>query len=143
VLLESCGGGRHRRFGIASDSKVRLVLPLSLCPIYTDGQADRQTDRQKYILHIRVQSRLKHCIQGPCSWHRLYEQQGEHDDAARVYSRIALRAEETGSVVSASDMSRCYRFLVLHHLKLTGDLEEAEKYAHKCCEFAEVRSIGQ
>jgi hypothetical protein len=47
------------------------------------------------------------------------------------------------SVVSASDMSRCYRFLVLHHLKLTGDLEEAEKYAHKCCEFAEVRSIGQ
>ena len=44
------------------------------------------------------------------------------------------------TVASTADMSRCYRFLVLHYLKTSGDLEQAENYAHKCCEFAEVRS---
>ncbi|XP_065828222.1 cell division cycle protein 23 homolog [Oscarella lobularis] len=74
---------------------------------------------------------------------KLYEFLDEDSNAAEVYTRLARRWEETGSVASANDVSHCYRFLVIYHMRVTKNWTAAEAFALKCCELAETMQEGK
>lgn len=58
--------------------------------------------------------------------------------SVKVNSRIHSReCPFNFQVVSVEELCSAYRFLAQFHLN-KNNLEEAEKYAHKCCEHHEV-----
>lgn len=72
---------------------------------------------------------------------RLHEQLQEDDEAAIQYNRYVGQTEIVG-ILSISDLCSAYLFLSRYNLK-KRNLEAAEMYAHKCCEFNEVREEGK
>lgn len=66
---------------------------------------------------------------------RLHEHLAEDDDAATQYNRYVEQTEVVG-VMSVADLCSAYVFLARYNLK-KRNLEAAEMYAHKCCEFNE------
>jgi len=72
---------------------------------------------------------------------RLHEQVQEDDEAAVQYNRYVEQTEIVG-VLSVADLCSAYLFLAKYNLK-KRNLEAAEMYAHKCCEFNEAREEGK
>ncbi|XP_020614183.1 cell division cycle protein 23 homolog [Orbicella faveolata] len=72
---------------------------------------------------------------------RLHEQLQEDDDAAIQYNRYVEQTEVVG-ILSVADLCSAYLFLAKYNLK-KRNLEAAEMYAHKCCEFNEGREEGK
>ncbi|XP_062509476.1 cell division cycle protein 23 homolog [Corticium candelabrum] len=136
-----------------------LRMPLYAVHYYQKAHQLRPNDSRMLVALGEIYERLdKHQLAKKCYWRavlvgdiehlallqlaKLYEQLGENEDAARVYTRLAQQINDHGTVASSGDLSRCFRFLVLHHLRSTQDLDQAEKYAHKCCEYAETLQEG-
>ncbi|XP_073241538.1 cell division cycle protein 23 homolog isoform X2 [Porites lutea] len=72
---------------------------------------------------------------------RLHEKLQEDDDAAVHYNRYVEQTEIVG-VMSVAELCSAYLFLSRYNLK-KRNLEAAEMYAHKCCEFNEGREEGK
>lgn len=72
---------------------------------------------------------------------RLHEHLNEDNDAATQYNRYVEQTEVVG-VMSVADLCSAYVFLARYNLK-NRNLEAAEMYAHKCCEFNEGREEGK
>ncbi|KXJ25333.1 Cell division cycle protein 23-like [Exaiptasia diaphana] len=72
---------------------------------------------------------------------RLHEHLEEEDDASKYYLRYIEQAETIG-VISVEDLCIAYKFMARFYLK-RKKLEDAETYAHKCCEYNESREEGK
>ncbi|XP_031555451.1 cell division cycle protein 23 homolog [Actinia tenebrosa] len=72
---------------------------------------------------------------------RLHEQLQEEDDATKYYLRYIEQADIIG-VISPEEVCIAYIFMSRYYLK-RKKLEDAELYAHKCCEYSESREEGK
>lgn len=73
---------------------------------------------------------------------QLYKDEEKKDWAAHYYERFVQQLEERGIVEGSNAHTQAYLFLANYHLKTKKNLEAATYYAHKCCEYPEVREDG-
>ncbi|XP_078488584.1 cell division cycle protein 23 homolog [Ciona intestinalis] len=74
---------------------------------------------------------------------KLYKAESSTEWAAYYYERFAQQAEERGVVEGTSSHTEAFQFLARHHLQQGNALDAAAYYAHKCCEYPEVREDGK
>ena len=72
---------------------------------------------------------------------RLYKNEDKKEWAAHYYERYVQQAEERGVVEGTTSHTEAFEFLAHHYLS-THSLDAATYYAHKCCEYRDVRFVG-